>query len=419
MKTDSATAAKLAGLILSDRHKPGISRVRIELPSTNDVKTPPFRWDYFQPSGDSLLDESRIKDLNALAVPPAWADVWFCTDKNGHIQATGKDGKGRLQYRYHPAWNETKADLKFSNVDEFALTLPRLRTRVDSDLALGGMPLEKATALVIKLIDEFHIRVGSDQYARENESYGLTTLQEGHVQFIRGINAEGDLDAVLDFVGKSGKRWRLVILDDDLARMIEDSGKLGGNDKEQDLFRYEDTSGRDFDLKAEHINQYISETLEGMHYTAKDFRTWAASWKLGARLAIVSQANAVELSQIPELMQAAISKVEGSQDQPVIVWMGTHFKRPEALVKLVAKGGLPGKSIKERQATIQAVIDTVAGDLGNTRAVCRSSYIRPMFMNDWESGLFEERWLNASKMKLIPGLNRDESTSLHYMRTHE
>jgi DNA topoisomerase-1 len=99
--------------------------------------------------------------------------------------------------------------------------------------------------------------------------------------------------------------------------------------------------------------------------------------------------------------------------------MGTHFKRPEALVKLVAKGGLPGKSIKERQATIQAVIDTVAGDLGNTRAVCRSSYIRPMFMNDWESGLFEERWLNASKMKLIPGLNRDESTSLHYMRTHE
>ncbi|MDP7002703.1 MAG: hypothetical protein QF911_03935 [Candidatus Thalassarchaeaceae archaeon] len=418
MKTDSATAAKLAGLNISDRNEPGIGRIRVDIPPDKEGK-PSFRWDYHMPDGEPLDDEARIADLNSLAVPPAWTDVWFCSDDRGHIQATGKDGKGRLQYRYHPEWNAIKADLKYANVDEFALSLPALRDRVEADLELKGMPLEKSVALVIQLMDEFHIRVGSDQYAKENESYGLTTLQEGHVKFIKGEKAEGKIDAVLDFVGKSGKHWRLLIEDDELASMIEASGKVGGKDKKQDLFRYEDENGKDFDIKAEHINNYIEEALEGIRYTAKDFRTWAASWKTGARLALIAESDDSDVSKIPRLMNKAAKKAEETGFQAIVTWRGRDLKRAEALAKLAESGKLPGETDKDRQATMLAVIDTVAGDLGNTRSVCRSSYIRPMFMEDWETGIFEERWANASGMKKVPGLSRDESTAVHYMRTHE
>lgn len=419
MKTDSATAAKLAGLKISDREKAGITREKVDVPAKGDEGKASFRWDYFLPDGKRLEDEERITSINSLAVPPAWTEVWFCPDKKGHIQATGKDDKGRLQYRYHPKWNEIKADLKYANVDEFALALPDLRDRVDADLEMAGMPMEKAVAIIIRLMDEFHIRVGSDQYALENESYGLTTLREGHVSFLRGDDAEGEIDAVFDFIGKSGKHWRLVIEDDDLATLIEDSGKLGGKKKDQDLFRYEDEKGRDFDIKADHINKYIADVFDGLGFTAKDFRTWAASWKTGARLALVSGAGDDELSKLPKLMAREEKKVEGTEDQAIIKWKGVYLKRANGLSKLAEGGNLPGKSEKERQATLLAVIDTVAGDLGNTRAVCRSSYIRPMFMEDWGAGRFEKRWANASKVDRVPGLSRDESTAVHYMRTHE
>ena len=250
MKTDSATAAKLAGLEISDREQEGISRSKVEIPAKGDDESASFGWDYKHPNGDAVKDDSRIEALNSLAVPPGWTDVWCCPDENGDIQATGKDDKGRLQYRYHPKWNEIKADLKYANVDEFAMALPDLRDRVKADLDMNGMPMEKAVAIVINLMDEFHIRVGSDQYAQENDSYGLTTLQEGHVKFLTGKEAEGEIDAVFDFIGKSGKRWRLVIEDDKLANLIEDSGKVGGKKKSQDLFRYIDENGKDFDIKA-------------------------------------------------------------------------------------------------------------------------------------------------------------------------
>ncbi|HJM13784.1 MAG TPA: hypothetical protein QF641_04770, partial [Candidatus Thalassarchaeaceae archaeon] len=343
----------------------------------------------------------------------------FCPDESGHIQATGKDDKGRLQYRYHPKWNEIKADLKYANVDEFAMALPDLRDRVKADLEMNGMPIEKAVAIVIRLMDEYHIRVGSDQYAQENESYGLTTLQEGHVKFIKGEKAEGDIDAVFDFIGKSGKRWRLVIDDDKLAKLIEDSGKVGGKKKTQDLFRYVDDNRKDFDIKADHINKYISDVFEGLGFTAKDFRTWAASWKTGARLALVAEASEEEISKLPMIMKKAIGKSEEDGFDPIIVWRKTVLKRAEGLAKLAEAGKLPGDSEKDRQATMLAVIDTVSGDLGNTRAVCRSSYIRPMFMEDWEAGIFEKRWVNAGQIKRVPGLSREESTAVHYMRTHE
>ena len=419
MKTDSATAAKLAGLEISDREQAGISRTKVEIPAKDDEEGATFRWDYNHPDGSNLQDDVRIEALNALAVPPAWTDVWFCPDENGHIQATGKDDKGRLQYRYHPKWNEIKADLKYANVDEFAMALPDLRDRVKADLDMVGMPMEKAVAIVITLMDEFHIRVGSDQYAQENESYGLTTLQEGHVKFLKGEDAEGDIDAVFDFMGKSGKRWRLVIEDDRLANMIEESGKVGGKKKTQDLFRYIDDNGKDFDIKADHINKYIATVFEGLGFTAKDFRTWAASWKTGARLALVAGASEAEIARLPKLMEKEIAKSDEEAANTIIKWKGTVLKRAEGLAKLAEEGKLPGDSEKERQATMLAVIDTVSGDLGNTRAVCRSSYIRPMFMEDWEAGRFEKRWENAAKIKRVPGLTREESTAVHYMRTHE
>ena len=419
MKTDSATAAKLAGLEISDREKEGISRSKVEIPAKGDDESASFGWDYKHPNGDAVKDDSRIEALNSLAVPPAWTDVWFCPDENGHIQATGKDDKGRLQYRYHPKWNEIKADLKYANVDEFAMALPDLRDRVKADLDMNGMPMEKAVAIVINLMDEFHIRVGSDQYAQENDSYGLTTLQEGHVKFLTGKEAEGEIDAVFDFIGKSGKRWRLVIEDDKLANLIEDSGKVGGKKKSQDLFRYNDENGKDFDIKADHINKYIATVFEGLGFTAKDFRTWAASWKTGARLALVAEASEAEISKLHKIMAKELEKSEETGFDPIIKWRGTILKRAEGLAKLAGDGKLPGKTDKDRQATMLAVIDTVSGDLGNTRAVCRSSYIRPMFMEDWESGKFEERWSNAGNIKRVPGLTREESTAVHYMRTHE
>ena len=419
MKTDSATAAKLAGLEISDREQAGISRTKVEIPAKDDEEGATFRWDYNHPDGSNLQDEARIEALNALAVPPAWTDVWFCPDENGHSQATGKDDKGRLQYRYHPKWNEIKADLKYANVDEFAMALPDLRDRVKADLDMVGMPMEKAVAIVITLMDEFHIRVGSDQYAQENDSYGLTTLQEGHVKFLKGEDAEGDIDAVFDFMGKSGKRWRLVIEDDRLANMIEESGKVGGKKKTQDLFRYIDDNGKDFDIKADHINKYIATVFEGLGFTAKDFRTWAASWKTGARLALVAGVSEAEIARLPKLMEKEIAKSDEEAANTIIKWKGTVLKRAEGLAKLAEEGKLPGDSEKERQATMLAVIDTVSGDLGNTRAVCRSSYIRPMFMEDWEAGRFEKRWENAAKIKRVPGLTREESTAVHYMRTHE
>ena len=212
---DSETSAEKAGLTLSDRGEPGITRERVEEPPEEEGGSPKISWNYFLPNGKPLADMERIDFLNSLAVPPAWTEVWYCSEENGHIQATGKDSNGRLQYRYHPKWNEYKSILKYQNVDEFAIALNELRREVDADLDTNEMLREKVVAIVVRLIDRYHIRVGSDQYAQENESYGLTTLKEGHVKFWKGKKAlDGEIDAVLNFIGKSGKEWNLLIKDD-------------------------------------------------------------------------------------------------------------------------------------------------------------------------------------------------------------
>jgi len=417
---DSETSAEKAGLILSDREEEGITREKVETPSEEEGGSPTISWDYRLPDGKKLSDEDRVEFLNSLAVPPAWTEVWFCPNENGHIQATGKDANGRLQYRYHPKWNEYKSILKYQNVDEFAIALNELRRRVDSDLGANRMDRDKVVAIVVRLIDRYHIRVGSDQYAQENESYGLTTLQEGHVKFWKGKKAiDGDIDAVLNFTGKSGKEWKLLIKDDQVAKLIEESGKIGGKEKTQDLFRYLDDNGNDYDIKAEHINDYLESHMDH-RYTAKDFRTWAASWKTAARLAMVSEASDAQIKKLPKLHRDAVEESENSGFPPYLSWAGRTLKGTEGLAKLAESGKLPGDGENERNATMLAVIDTVAADLGNTRTVCRSSYIRPMFINDWESGVFMDRWNEAkSGKKRGRELTSDENTAINYMRTHE
>ena len=434
MKTeDSGASAKGAGLELSDREKPGITRKKVEIPAEKKGDKPTFSWDYFQPNGKKLTDKDRVEFLNSLAVPPAWTDVWFCSNENGHIQATGKDSNGRLQYRYHPKWIDYKSKLKYANIDEFAAELDSLRDLVKEDLAKKEMSKNKVAALVVWLIDRYHIRVGSDQYAQENESYGLTTLKESHISYKKGEKAivEGmrvlkgsnkplpKINAMMKFTGKSGKDWKIYIRHPEISKLIEDSAKIGGKDKEQDLFRYVDENGNDFDIKAEHINEYLNQKMKNK-YTAKDFRTWAASWKTGARLAMVSEAGEKEISELPELHREAVEKSEKDGFPPYVEWCGRYLKGTEGLAKLAESGNLPGETDKERMATMLAVIDTVAADLGNTRAVCRSSYIRPMFMEDWEERVFLDRW-NEAKKGQIRGENMwpDETAAINYMKEWE
>ena len=434
MKTeDSGASAKGAGLELSDRETPGITRKKVEIPAEKKGDKPTFSWDYFQPNGKKLIDKDRVEFLNSLAVPPAWTDVWFCANENGHIQATGKDANGRLQYRYHPKWIDYKSKLKYANIDEFAAELDSLRDLVKEDLSKKEMSKHKVAALVVWLIDRYHIRVGSDQYAQENESYGLTTLKESHISYKRGEKAivEGmrvlkgsnkplpKINVMMKFTGKSGKDWKIYIRHPEISKLIEDSAKIGGKDKEQDLFRYVDENGNDFDIKAEHINEYLDQKMENK-YTAKDFRTWAASWKTGARLAMVSEASEKEISQLPELHREAVENSEKDGFPPYVEWCGRYLKGTEGLAKLAESGNLPGETDKERMATMLAVIDTVAADLGNTRAVCRSSYIRPMFMEDWDDRVFLDRW-NEAKKGQIRGENMwpDETAAINYMKKWE
>jgi DNA topoisomerase-1 len=226
------------------------------------------------------------------------------------------------------------------------------------------MPKSKAVALVIKLIDLYHFRIGNDEYARKNKSYGLTTLTEGHVTIDRSARAEGRLDAVFEFAGKSGKLWSKRIWEDEIAQLIVASGRVGGRHAAQDLFRYEDELRVDHDIKSNHINEYLDGTTGDRRVTAKEFRTWAATWKAASRLS----------EQIDPDTVTARKKVE---DQ---------------------------------------VVKSVASDLGNTPAVCRSSYIHPSILSDWRGGHFRRKWSHAEGNRKLRGLSREETVVLHYLK---
>ncbi len=321
-------------------------------------------WQYFDHRGKLISHTKTIERISKLVLPPAWVDVWISVDAAAHLQATGIDAKGRMQYRYHERWIQERAAEKFDSMTEFARILPIIRKKVDQALKLEGMPKEKVVALIVKLIDLYHFRVGNDEYAKTNKSYGLTTLTHGHMIIDRSKKAEGEMDAVFEFVGKSRKLWKRRIWEDDLVQLIEDSGNVGKRSKNRDLFHYEDKIGNDFDVKANHINEYLDIiTAKYGKVTAKDFRTWAATCKTAHRLA--EQLD-------PDTAPA-----------------------------------------RKRVAT--AVIKTVSEDLGNTPAVCRSSYIHPKLLSDWMEGSFRMKWNKASRARKLNGLSKEETTTLQYL----
>jgi DNA topoisomerase I len=324
-------------------------------------------WDYFDPKGKGITDEKVRDRCNRLVLPPAWVDVWISPDPKANLQATGKDVKGRLQYKYHANWTKARSEKKFAGMTNFARELPSIRRKVDVDLRLEGMPKDKVVALIVKLIDLYHFRVGNDEYARKNKSYGLTTLKRGHMTIDRSKNAEGKVDAIFEFVGKSGKLWKRRIWEDDLAMLIADSGKMGNGKANEDLFGYEDGNGNYFDIKAHHINEYLDAiTAEDKRVTAKDFRTWAATWKTAFRLS--------------------------KQHDP--------------------------NTITARKKVAREIIKTVASDLGNTPAVCVSSYIHPTILADWQEGSFRSKWNKAARERKLYGLSKEETATLLYLESN-
>ncbi|MGE3962272.1 MAG: DNA topoisomerase IB [Dehalococcoidia bacterium] len=295
-------------------------------------------FEYLEPEGARVEDEATLARIRALVIPPAWQDVWIALDARGHLQATGRDARGRKQYRYHELWRASRDDTKFANMVAFGQALPRLRRRVEEDLGRRGMPREKVIATVVRLLDLTGIRIGNAQYARENRSYGLTTLRNRHAD----VNSNG---VVFSFRGKSGVERTISVRDRRLARIVRQCKELPG----YELFRYVDDGGERRTVSSHDVNDYIREAT-GSHFTAKDFRTWWGT-VLGATA--------------------------------------------------LAEAGEPSSASRAKREVAQA-IRRVAGVLGNTPAVCRKSYVHPAVIEAYERGdrmppARPSRWLSAEE----------------------
>ncbi|OWK28570.1 eukaryotic DNA topoisomerase I, catalytic core [Sphingomonas mucosissima] len=241
-------------IVYHDDEEPGITRKKMR-----------HGWGYFDPEGNRITDREEIERLNAIGLPPAYRDAWFCPDPSGHIQAVGWDEKGRKQYRYHPEFRAAREDEKYNLCAAFGRGLPKLRERVEADLKLRGHPKEKTIAAIVKLLDIAHLRIGNETYAKSNKSFGVTTLRDRHAR-IRG----GTLK--LQYKAKSGKLRMLTITDGSLARFVKRCQDLPG----QKLFQYVDDDGEVRPVTSSDVNAYIKEAM-GADFTAKHFRTWGAS----------------------------------------------------------------------------------------------------------------------------------------------
>jgi DNA topoisomerase-1 len=280
-------------------------------------------WSYFDPDGTRISDPLTRKRINALAIPPAWTNVWICPDPDGHIQVTARDARGRKQYRYHSGYREARDQSKFRRMLEFSEILPVLRQRVERDLGAGELTRHQLLATVVRLLDKTLIRVGNDEYARENRSYGLTTLRRKHVR-VEGTQLR------FSFRGKSGVEHTVAVNDLRLARIVQRCQDLPG----QEIFQYLDASGKRRPISSDDVNDYLREA-SGRDITAKDFRTWG----------------------------------------------GTMV----AAMELRAMG--PAASRRESDRNILRALDAVAERLGNTRAVCRKYYVHPALLEAYHLGL--------------------------------
>jgi DNA topoisomerase-1 len=283
-------------------------------------------FSYVAPGGETIRNPAVLKRIRSLVIPPAWTDVWISPIANGHIQAVGRDSKGRRQYRYHPRWREVRDENKFGRSLAFAEALPAIRDAVDRDLSLPGLPRQKVLATVVRLLDTTLARVGNQEYARQNQSFGLTTLRSRHVE-LNGSSAR------FVFKGKSGKEQDVTVHDRRVARVIRDCLDLPG----YELFQYLDENGQRSTVDASDVNEYLRE-ISGSDFTAKDFRTWAGT-------VLAAQA-------------------------------------------LLAAGAADRES--EARSNVVAAVAAVASRLGNTPAVARSCYIHPLVIQAYTEGtLFE------------------------------
>lgn len=294
-----------------DDRDPGLSRRRFGA-----------GFSYRDAEGKGVNDQETLDRIRKLAIPPAWTQVWISPKADGHIQAVGRDAKGRKQYRYHDAWRASRDSNKYKRILAFGHALPRLRRRIMADLARRGLPREKVLAAVLRLMEITLIRVGNEEYAKQNKSFGLTTLRDRHAKLKRG-------GGVFEFRGKSGQMHATAFSDRRLARIVKACQDLPG----QRLFQYLDDEGQRHAIESADVNAYLREAL-GEDFSAKDFRTWAGT---------VAAARALALCDTPASEAAA-------------------------------------------KRSVNACVKAVAGLLGNTAAVCRKAYIHPAIMDAYADG---------------------------------
>ncbi|MGE0232522.1 MAG: DNA topoisomerase IB [Flavobacteriaceae bacterium] len=337
---DSASQAELVHVNDSD---PGIAR-----------RQRGKGFSYTRPNGSIIRDEKTLARIRSLAIPPAWTDVWICPVAQGHIQATGRDARGRKQYRYHPGWETCRYEAKFASLAAFAEALPRLRKRVKKDLAKRGMRRERILAAIVWLLDNTMIRIGNDAYRRENRSFGLTTLTARHVE------TQGS-EIRFSFTGKSGRKWRLSLSNRRIANILAGMSELPG----QHLFQYAGDDGAMHPVHSHHVNDYIREAT-GSDFTSKHFRTWGATSMATVELAAVE----------------------------------------------------PPPSKQARRRIVNEILDSVSEALKNTRAVCRRCYVHPDVIDAWESRTLgpEIAALRSRYRKPFAHLDADESTVLRWLR---
>ncbi len=344
LKDDPKAFAKEAGLrYVSDKRR-GFGRQKLGK-----------GFIYLDLQGKEITDKETIERIDALAIPPAYVDVWICPHPEGHIQATGIDDRGRKQYRYHSAWNEARQATKYHRMMAFGEALPKIRRQVGADLNLPGVPREKILATLVTLLERTLIRVGNEEYAKENQSYGLTTMKNKHVEVV-------DNAITFAFKGKSNQFHEITLRDKKLAKIVGKLQDLPG----QDLFQYIDEDNNLHEIHSDDVNQYLQD-ITGQEFTAKDFRTWR-----GTVLAAV-----------------ALGKCEKCRTK-------TEVKR-----------------------NLSKVIKEVAAELGNTPAVCRKAYIHPSLISTYTEAMSLDAisGYSAEQLEKFKQLRREEAEVMTFLET--
>jgi DNA topoisomerase I len=341
---DPRDAAESAGLRYVSDQRPGIRR-----------KKSGAGFTYLRPDGTRLCDPRILGRIKSLAIPPAWTDVWICPFADGHVQATGRDARKRKQYRYHAGFREVRESTKYEHVVAFADALPTIRARVTEHMALRGLPREKVLATIVHLLETTLIRIGNDDYARQNGSYGLTTLRSRHA------DVDGP-EVRFRFAGKGGRQWSLTVRDRRVAKVIRACQELPG----QELLQYLDENGEQRGVTSGDVNAYLKE-ITGQDITAKDFRTWA-----GTVLA------ALALKEVQSFDSAAQAK-----------------------------------------RNLRGAIERVAARLGNTPTICRKCYVHPEVLTSYLAGSLVSEITAEVESKLsdeLPGLKPEEAAVLAMLR---